>query len=157
VAALVVPSLVKMGVEPIAAHLFAFYYGLVSAITPPVALASFAGAGIAGSNPMQTGFSSFRLGFAKYIIPIVFVYVPGMVLVGTPGDMIRYIIFAFVGIFSLTIATEGWLYRRVNFIWRMCLIPVSFMLFMPQWRYSIAGIAMLAAFIVYERLRGKTR
>jgi len=153
---LVVPSLVKMGVEPIAAHLFAFYYGLVSAITPPVALAAFAAAGIAGSNPMQTGFSSFRLGFAKYIIPIVFVYVPGMVLVGTPADIIRNILMAFIGIFSLTIATEGWLYRRVDVIWRICLIPVTVMLFMPQLRYNIAGIAILAGFIVYEKLRGKT-
>jgi TRAP transporter 4TM/12TM fusion protein len=156
VAALVVPSLVKMGIEPMAAHLFAFYYGLVSAITPPVALAAFAGAGIAGSNPMQTGFSSFRLGFAKYIIPIVFVYVPGLVLVGTPADIIRHILMAFIGIFALTIATEGWLYRRVNVIWRICLIPVSFILFMPQLVYNAVGIAMLAGFIVYEKLRFKT-
>jgi TRAP-type uncharacterized transport system fused permease subunit len=121
-----------------------------------VALASFAGAGIAGSNPMQTGFSSFRLGFAKYIIPIVFVYVPGMVLVGTPIDIIRYILMAFIGIFSLTITTEGWLYRRVNFMGRILMIPVSFMLFMPQLQYNMAGLAILAGFIVYERLRGKT-
>jgi TRAP-type uncharacterized transport system fused permease subunit len=155
VAALVVPSLVKMGVEPIAAHLFAFYYGLVSAITPPVALAAFAGAGIAGSNPMQTGFCSFRLGFAKYIIPIVFVYVPGMVLVGTPIDIIRYIILAFFGIFSLTIVTEGWLYRRVNFIWRIVMIPISFMILMPQLSYNIVGMALLAGFIALERWKAK--
>jgi TRAP transporter 4TM/12TM fusion protein len=155
VAALVVPSLVMMGVEPIAGHLFAFYYGLVSAITPPVALASFAAAGIAGSNPMQTGFSSFRLGFAKYIIPIVFVYVPGMLLVGEPLDIIRYILMGFVGIFSLTIVTEGWLYRRVNIAWRTFMIPVTFMIFMPQFVYNVVGLAMLAAFIVYEKSRTK--
>jgi len=155
VAALVVPSLVMMGVEPIAGHLFAFYYGLVSAITPPVALASFAAAGIAGSNPMQTGFSSFRLGFAKYIIPIVFVYVPGMLLVGEPLDIIRYILMGFVGIFSLTITTEGWLYRRVNIAWRTFMIPVTFMIFMPQFVYNVVGLAMLAAFIVYEKSRTK--
>jgi TRAP transporter 4TM/12TM fusion protein len=154
VAALVVPSLVTMGIEPIAAHLFAFYYGLVSAITPPVALAAFAGAGIAGSNPMQTGFSSFRLGFAKYIIPIVFVYVPGMVLLKEPIH-IWYIIMAFIGIFSLTIATEGWLYQRVNIIGRILMIPVSFMLFMPQLAYNAVGIAILAGFIVFEKLRAK--
>jgi TRAP-type uncharacterized transport system fused permease subunit len=145
-----------MKVEPMAAHLFAFYYGLVSAITPPVALAAFAGAGIAGSNPMRTGFSSFRLGFAKYIIPIVFVYVPGIVLVGTPDDVIRNILMAFIGIFSLTIATEGWLYQRVNLIGRIIMIPVSFMLFMPQLVYNVVGIVVLAGFIVYEKLRFKT-
>jgi TRAP transporter 4TM/12TM fusion protein len=153
VAALVVPSLVMMGVEPIAAHLFAFYYGLVSAITPPVALASFAGAGIAGSNPMQTGFASFRLGFAKYILPIVFVYVPGMLLVGQLIDILRYIFMGFVGIFSLTITTEGWLYRRVNVFWRIAVIPISYMIFMPGLSYNIVGIVILAGFIIYERMK----
>ncbi len=105
---------------------------------------------------MQTGFSSFRLGFAKYIIPIVFVYVPGMVLVGTPIDILRYILMAFIGIFSLTIATEGWLYRRVNIIWRIVMIPVSFIIFMPQLSYNILGIVILAGFIVVEKLRFKT-
>jgi len=71
-----------MGVAPIAAHLFAFYFGLVSAITPPVALAAFAAAGIAGSNPMVTGVHSFRLGIAKYVLPFVFVFSPGMVFEG---------------------------------------------------------------------------
>lgn len=155
VAALVVPSLITMGVEPIAAHLFAFYYGLVSAITPPVALAAFAGAGIAGSNPMQTGFSSFRLGFAKYIIPIVFVYVPGMLLVGRPIDIIRYILMGFIGIFSLTIATEGWLYKRINLMWRILMIPISVMIFMPQLGYNIVGCAILAGFMAYEKLKIK--
>jgi TRAP transporter 4TM/12TM fusion protein len=155
VAALVVPSLIGMGVEPIAAHLFAFYYGIVSAITPPVALAAFAGAGIAGSNPMQTGFSSFRLGFAKYIIPIVFVYVPGMLLVGNPADIIRCIFLSFIGIFSLTIATEGWLFREVNLGWRLLMVPVSFMIFMPQVGYNLIGCAILAGFMAKEKWRPK--
>ena len=155
VAALVVPSLVGMKVEPIAAHLFAFYYGIVSAITPPVALAAFAGAGIAGANPMKTGFSSFRLGFAKYIIPIVFVYVPGMLLVGHPMDIIRYILMAFIGIYSLTIATEGWLFKEVDFMWRILMVPVSFMIFMPQLGYNMVGCALLAGFIINERRKAK--
>ena len=70
-AALVIPALIKMGVVPIAAHLFAFYFGLVSAIPPPVALASFAPAGIAGSNPSRTARCSLRLGIAKYFLPFV--------------------------------------------------------------------------------------
>jgi TRAP-type uncharacterized transport system fused permease subunit len=104
---------------------------------------------------MQTGFSSFRLGFAKYIIPIVFVYVPGMLLIGHPIDIIRYIIMGFVGIFSLTIATEGWLYKRVNLMCRILMILISFMIFMPQFSYNMVGCAMLAAFIVYEKSRTK--
>jgi TRAP-type uncharacterized transport system fused permease subunit len=118
-------------------------------------LAAFAGAGIAGSNPMQTGFSSFRLGFAKYIIPIVFVYVPGMLLVGRPFDIIRYILMGFVGIFSLTIATEGWLYTKVSLMRRILMIPISVMIFMPQLGYNIVGCAILAGFMSYEKLRLK--
>ena len=64
--------------------------------------------------------------------------------------------FGFDEIFSLTIATEGWLYRRVNVIWRVVMIPVSFMIFMPQLSYNMLGIVILASFVVYERLRGKT-
>ncbi len=79
-----------------------------------------------------------------------------MVLVGTPIDILRYILMAFIGIFSLTIATEGWLYRRVNLMGRILMIPVSFMLFMPQLVYNVLGAAILAGFIIYERLRGKT-
>ncbi len=74
---------------------------------------------------------------------------------GAPIDILRYILMAFIGIFSLTIATEGWLYQRVNLIWRIIMIPVSFMLFMPQLRYNIAGIAILAGFIIYEKTRSK--
>ena len=70
VAALIVPALVKIGVEPIAAHMFAFYFGVVSTITPPVALASFAGAAIAKTPPMATAIESTRVGIAKYLVPL---------------------------------------------------------------------------------------
>jgi TRAP-type uncharacterized transport system fused permease subunit len=82
VAALIVPSLIEIGVVPIAAHLFAFYYGVVSAITPPVALASFAAAALAGTPPMSTAVKSAMIGVAKYLVPFAFVYNPSLLFEG---------------------------------------------------------------------------
>ncbi|MGA0926460.1 MAG: TRAP transporter permease, partial [Burkholderiaceae bacterium] len=86
-ATLVSPALVKVGVEPKAAHLFVMYFGMMSMITPPVAIASYAAAGIAGSNPMATGFSSVRLGWSAYIVPVLFVFSPTLLLIGEPGNI----------------------------------------------------------------------
>jgi TRAP-type uncharacterized transport system fused permease subunit len=77
VAALIVPAVITAGVEPIAAHMFAFYFGVVSSITPPVALAAFAAAAIAGTGPMATAFESTRVGIAKYLMPLAFRLQPG--------------------------------------------------------------------------------
>ncbi len=138
-AALVIPALVKMGVAPIAAHLFAFYFGLVSAITPPVALASFAAAGIAGSNPMQTGFHSFRLGIAKYILPFVFVFNPAIVFVGDWYHIVAAVAGAFVGIYALTVTTEGWMLKRVGWTMRIAMGTVALMMFHPSLLTDLAG------------------
>ena len=139
-AALVIPALTKMGVVPIAAHFFAFYYGLVSAITPPVALASFAAAGIAGSNPMQTGFHSLRLGIAKYILPFVFVYAPGMVFVGTWSEIVLGIVGGFAGIYALTITTEGWYISRVGWPLRILMGVCALLFFVPGLKMAASGL-----------------
>jgi TRAP transporter 4TM/12TM fusion protein len=139
-AALVIPALTKMGVVPIAAHLFAFYFGLVSAITPPVALASFAAAGISGSNPMQTGFHSLRLGIAKYILPFVFVYAPGMVFVGSWDKIVLGIIGGFAGIYALTVTTEGWCISRVGWPVRILMGLCALLFFAPGLKVAASGL-----------------
>ncbi|MEW5913911.1 MAG: TRAP transporter permease [Thermodesulfobacteriota bacterium] len=138
-AALVIPALVKMGVVPMAAHLFAFYFGLVSAITPPVALASFAAAGIANSNPMQTGWTSMRLGIAKFVLPFVFVFTPGLVFVGSWDQIILAIIGGFAGIYSLTITTEGWLMAHVGWPLRILMALTSILFFVPGLDLALGG------------------
>ncbi len=154
-AALVIPALTKMGVVPIAAHFFAFYFGLVSAITPPVALASFAAAGIAGSNPMQTGFHSLRLGIAKYILPFVFVYAPGMVFVGAWPQIVLGIVGGFAGIYALTITTEGWMIERVGWPTRIVMAICAGMLFHPAILTDCIGWVLLV--IMYARQWKQTR
>ena len=166
-AALVIPALVKMGVEPISGHLFAFYFGLVSAITPPVALASFAAAGIAGSNPMQTGVHSFRLGIAKYVLPFVFVFAPGMLFVGAWHQILLSILGGFAGIYALTVTTEGWLLFKVGWPVRILMGICAFLFFapgldaalagfslnLPNWSTFVAGLAILTVVILVHRVR----
>ena len=147
-AALVIPALIKMGVVPMAAHLFAFYFGLVSAITPPVALASFAAAGIAGSNPMQTGFHSFRLGIAKYILPFVFVFNPAMVFEGDWLYITASVIGGFGGIYALTVTTEGWMLDRVGWPMRVLMAAVALMLFDPNLLTDLVGWAVFVVVLL---------
>lgn len=156
VAALVVPALNGMGVVPMAAHLFAFYFGLVSAITPPVALAAFAAAGIANSNPMKTGFFSFRIGLAKYVLPLVFVYDPGMLFVGAPLDIAWAIIKGFAGIFMLTITTEGFLFARVGLLGRILACLSAVLIFHPSFMTDLPGMGMAALLIAFYRYRPET-
>ena len=154
-AALVIPALVNMGVEPIAAHMFAFYFGLVSAITPPVALASFAAAGIAGSNPMKTGFHSFRLGIAKYILPFVFVYAPGMLFVGDWYHVTLSIVGGFAGIYALTVTTEGWLFERVGWPTRIIMAVAAVGLFHPDPLTDLVGWVLFVLILGYSYTRLK--
>jgi TRAP transporter 4TM/12TM fusion protein len=109
VAALIVPALVKMGVVPMAAHMFAFYFGVVSTITPPVALAAFAAAAIAGTGPMSTAVESSRVGVAKYLVPFIFVYNPSLLFEGPLWLTAYSTVAAFVGVWLLSVGLEGWL------------------------------------------------
>ena len=137
--ALVIPAIEKMGVEPIAAHLFAFYFGLVSAITPPVALASFAAAGIAGANPMTTGYISMRLGISKYILPFVFVYNPAMLFVGDWVHIASAILSGFGGLYVLTVASEGWMMEKVGWPARIACLVAALMMFHPDLITDLIG------------------
>jgi len=156
-AALVIPALVKMGVVPIAAHMFAFYFGLVSAITPPVALAAFAAAGIAGSNPMQTGFHSMRLGIAKYILPFVFVYTPGMLFEGDWFHILAGIAGGFGGIYALTVTTEGWMFDRVGWPVRAVMAACALMLFHSALLTDLGGWVLLAVVVIQQYVTQRRR
>ncbi len=108
VAALIVPSLIQLNVEPMAAHFFAFYYGVVSTITPPVALASFAAAAIAGSPQMATAVESARIGVAKYLVPFIFVYSPSLLFIGPLWLSAISTALGFIGLWGLSVTLEGW-------------------------------------------------
>ncbi|MCE7029418.1 TRAP transporter permease [Jiella avicenniae] len=109
-AVLVAPSLVETGVDPIAAHLFIFYLGMMSMVTPPVAIGAFFAASIAKAPPMETAFESMRFGWTAYIIPFLFVFSPALLLIGSPLDSLIAVVTAVLGVYAISAAFIGWLH-----------------------------------------------
>ena len=141
VAALIVPSLIQSGILPVAAHMFAFYFGVVSTITPPVALASFAGAAIAKSPPMATAVESSKVGIAKYIVPFAFIYNPSLLMEGPIEYSIYSLITVLLAYWCMTLGLEGWFNGALNPFKRiLSLIGSVFLLIPPmQTIYEISG------------------
>jgi len=131
VAALIVPALIKSGIVPIAAHMFAFYFGVVSAITPPVALASFAAAAIAKTPPMATAVESTRIGIAKYIVPLIFVYDPSLLFVGPLWLTAVATALAMTGLWVLSIGLEGWYRGPINPLQRLAVLIAAGLILLP--------------------------
>src|SRR3546814_20579853 len=117
-AVLVAPSMVQLGVEPLAAHLFIFYFGVISAITPPVCMAAFAAAAISGAHPMKTGLTAFRLGIPVFIVPFIMVYHPAMILEGSTLEIIRVAMTGLIGAGALEAGLEGYLLPQMTLIER---------------------------------------
>lgn len=168
-ATMVAPALAGFGVPVIVAHLFVFYFGIFANITPPVALASFAGAGIAGGDPMRTGFLSLKLALAGFIVPFMFVYNPDMLMIDTRDiavtarefarapilNIISVAVTAFVGVTALSAALEG--YFKTNLpVWQR--IPMAFgglMLIIPETITDIIGISVVAIFCALNIMQAK--
>lgn len=131
VAALIVPAVIKAGVEPIAAHMFAFYFGVVSTITPPVALASFAAAGIAKTPPMATAIESTRVGIAKYLVPLVFVYNPSLLFVGPLWLTVYSGLVTMFGLWVLSVAIEGWYRGAMDTVQRAIVLVAAILILWP--------------------------
>lgn len=157
------PALVALGVPGIAAHLFVFYFGIVADITPPVALAAFAGSGIAGSNPMKTGFNAARLGMAAYLVPYMFVLNPVMVLVrpegmGTGlfvGKVILSIATAIIGMIGIATGMTGYFKTNCNIVERILLIGGGIMMVDAGSLTDGIGIALLVAIYLMQLSRVK--
>lgn len=131
VATVAAPSLVEMGVPQLPTHLFVLFFGCISSMTPPVAVASYAAAGVAGADPMRTGFTAFRLGIAGFIIPYLFVFWPALLLEGTWYEGLIAVLPAFVGIMALAAAAIGWFYSPLNMMVRIGFLAAALLLMMP--------------------------
>ncbi|PQO22319.1 C4-dicarboxylate ABC transporter permease [Rhodobacteraceae bacterium WD3A24] len=113
-ASLVAPALIETGVEPIAAHLYVLYFGMMSMITPPIALAAFAAASIAGANAMATGFAAMRFGWVAYVIPVLFAFSPTLLMIGAPGEIVWALVTAVMGVWLVSAALAGFLATRLS-------------------------------------------
>lgn len=155
------PAMISLGVEPIAAHLFVFYFGIIADITPPVALAAFAGAGIAGSNPMKTGFNAFRLGCAAYLVPYIFCLSPELVLVMPEGMstpvfilmILKVIATSIIGMMGVAGCMSGYLCMKCNILERLILFAGGLTLIIPSTLTDVIGIVLMAAVFVEQRVR----
>lgn len=129
-ASVVAPGLIDLGIEPLTAHFFVFYFAVVSAITPPVALASYAAAGISGANPMETSVASFKIGIAAFIVPFMFFYNSSILMDGTYLQIGQALVTAVVGVFLLSSGVQGWFLGRaaVWFLRALLIVAALFMI-----------------------------
>ncbi|WP_366658230.1 TRAP transporter fused permease subunit [Fodinicurvata sp. EGI_FJ10296] len=151
-AILVAPGLIELGVNPLAAHLFIFYFGVISCITPPVALAAYAAAAISGGSAMGTGITACRLGIAAFIIPFMMVYNSELVMQGTFLAIVLASLTALVGVSCLAAGLEGFVLARANALERIMLVSAGLVLIVPGIFSDMIGIALIA-FVAMTQLR----
>ena len=144
-ASVVAPSLIKMGVPPLQAHLFVFYFACIAVITPPVALASYTAAAIAKAPPMQVSMAAVKLGIAAFIIPYFFVYNPALIGYGSAFQVATALVTALIGIYFLAAGVAGYFLKPLNWLLRLCLIAGSVLMIEPGWMTDVIGLALLAA------------
>jgi len=155
-ATMAAPALVLLGVEKLAAHLFVFYFGIIADITPPVALAAYAGAGIAKSNPFWTGITASKLAIGAFIVPYIFVLNPAMVLIGTTPYLLSVnLVTACGGMFGIGAAMIGFCVAPMNWFERIWFAIAGLMLIDPRTVTDIIGIMMLAAGLVIQYRKKK--
>ena len=153
-AVMIAPSLVEVGIDPLAAHMFIFYFGMMSLITPPVAIAAFFAANLADAPPMRTGFASMRFGWTAYIVPFLFVYSPSLLFRGDPFDMVMALITAVGGVWLVSAGFTGHFTRPLVWPMRSAFVVAGVLLMLPrnavEWGLwsdlagAVAGIALVA-------------
>lgn len=150
------PALVTLGIPPIAAHMFCFYFAMFANLTPPVALAAFAAAGIAGGSPMKTGWASVKLALAGFILPYMFVYNMELLLLDTPiAKGIQVAITAAIGVFLISVAVEGFLFRKVNAVLRILCFAGAYLLIDSGLITDIIGIAICVGIVLLQKTMAK--
>jgi TRAP transporter 4TM/12TM fusion protein len=130
-AALVAPALIEVGINPVAAHLFILYLGMMSMITPPIAIAAFAAAGIAKASAMATGFASMKFGWAAFVIPFLFVYSPTLIMIGEPIDIAVAIVTATFGVWLVSAGLAGYFMSKLSMIMRALFILCGLLALIP--------------------------
>jgi TRAP transporter 4TM/12TM fusion protein len=147
---LIAPALIKLGIEPLAAHLFIMYFGVMSFLTPPVAIAAYVAASIARSEPLQTGFTGVRLGIIAYVVPFVFALSPSLILLGSVGDILLTVTSALLGTVFLSVAFVGYLFDRLSLFKRVCFAVGAFGLIAPKVTGSIVGLLLIVPLLFWE-------
>ena len=155
-ATITAPIVLQLGVDLLPAHMFVFYFGIVADITPPVALAAYAGSAIARSNPLKTGVQATKLAIAAFIIPYIFALNPALLLLGSePLDIILVTITALIGMTGVAAATEGYLFAKMNPIVRIISLVGGLMLIIPGLQTDIGGLALVLCAAAIQKISSK--
>jgi TRAP transporter 4TM/12TM fusion protein len=155
-AVLVGPALTQLGVDPLAAHLFLFYFGMLSLITPPDCLATYTAAAIAHSDFWKTGWTGMRLGIAAYVVPFVFALHPALILKGSLGEILLAVVATSVGTFLLAVGCAGYVFRPLSWTKRGLFVLAGLLLMLPSWHGTwviadLAGLLLGAGLFFWER------
>ena len=147
----------SIGVTKMAAHFFVFYFGIVAAITPPVALAAYAGSAIAKADPMKTGFNATKLAIAAFIVPYIFAFSPQMLFVDVTGafQVVQICISALLGIFGVAAALNGFLYRPIPALLRVAMAVGGLGMMIPGTATDIAGFVLVVGIVLYQRFSAR--
>jgi TRAP transporter 4TM/12TM fusion protein len=152
-ASVVAPGLVQLGIPQLTAHFFVFYFAVVSAITPPVALASYAAAGISGANPMATSVASFKIGIAAFIVPFMFFYNSALLMDGTWYEVSRAAVTAVFGVFLLSAGVQGWFWgQRAAWFIRLAIIVAALFMIEGGIVTDVIGIAFVAGAWLVQKI-----
>lgn len=150
-AAVVAPGLIQLGIPVLIAHFFVFYYAVMSAITPPVALAAYAGAGLAGSDPMKTSVEAFKLGLAAFIVPFMFFYSHALLMQGEWHEILHVFVTAMIGIYLLSAAVQGYFFGNLNPVLRIILLVGALGMIKGGWLTDLMGLGIGLAIFAYQK------
>ncbi|GLQ56515.1 TRAP transporter permease [Devosia nitrariae] len=150
-AAVVAPGLIQLGIPVLIAHFFVFYYAVMSAITPPVALAAYAGAGLAGSDPMKTSVEAFKFGLAAFIVPFMFFYSHALLMQGEWHEILHVVATALIGIYLLSSAVQGYFFGNVSNVLRVVLLLAALGMIQGGWISDIMGLGAGLAVFAYQK------
>lgn len=145
---LFVPTLIGLNIQPLQANMFVFYFGIMAQITPPVCVASFTAAGIAGADSMKTGLTGFAYALVAFLVPFIFIYDPSILLVGTPLEIVKGTLILFLGTYLLASGMAGFFLVPLNKLERGILLASAILIIIPETITDIIGIAVAVAFFV---------
>ena len=158
---LVAPAIIEAGVEPMAAHLFILYFGMMSMITPPVALCAFTAAALTQESAMITAMRSMRLGWTAFIIPFVFVFAPSLLMIGDTGTILLTIATCSVGVYFISVAVIGYFVRGLAYVPRLLLAAAGIASMIPADTVPLGeiidatGIVLGVLVLAHERIAGR--
>jgi TRAP-type uncharacterized transport system fused permease subunit len=152
-AALLIPALIKLGVPPIAAHMFAFYFGCLSAVTPPECLAVYAAASISRCSVWKAGWQACKFAAAGFIVPYFFVYYPALLFQGTWTEIGLALVSGGIGVIALAAALEGYWLRTATWLERGLFIVAAFLLIDPRLTTDLVGLGLVVTGLVLQKLR----